>query len=211
MFITARQLEQIYRANGSIVLPYSARLTPAARDWAKLKQVQIGYGDMAAARDEVSCCGGGGTAKASVGSTCLPGPWLWWCDGPCAVVKAGLAGLDKQATLVAMDVVSDPKRTVEVIKKLAEQVKQGKAAGGILAVHSAAGALVWANRCSSLRAMPATTIRGLESGLREVAGNVLVIEHPQLTLMQARNLLSRFVRSQPKPDEAMQQQLNELR
>ena len=41
MIVTARQLEDLYRANGSnghVVLPYRARLTPLAQDWVKAKR-----------------------------------------------------------------------------------------------------------------------------------------------------------------------------
>jgi hypothetical protein len=48
MFFTARQLETLHResgANGQLVLPYRARLTPAAQDWLRSKKVTLGYSD----------------------------------------------------------------------------------------------------------------------------------------------------------------------
>ena len=48
MFVTVRQLEDLYRSNGSnghVVLPYRTRLTPLAQDWVRSKKVAVGYSD----------------------------------------------------------------------------------------------------------------------------------------------------------------------
>src|SRR4051794_26167671 len=48
MFLTARQLEDLHRANGSnghLVLPYRARLTPLAADWVRSRKIALGYSD----------------------------------------------------------------------------------------------------------------------------------------------------------------------
>src|SRR3954471_6731251 len=48
MFLTARQLEDLHRANGSnghLVLPYRARLTPLAVDWVRARKIALGYSD----------------------------------------------------------------------------------------------------------------------------------------------------------------------
>ena len=52
MIYTARQIEDIWKANGSngqVVLPYRARLSPLAIDWVKSKKITLGYADGAAA------------------------------------------------------------------------------------------------------------------------------------------------------------------
>lgn len=210
MFITARQLEEIYRTQGRVVLPYRARLTPAARDWARLKKVSIGYGDEAPAQACVSCCDGqpGAAGVRSDVPAAQSLPWLWWCDGPCPAVKAAIAGIGREANLAALDL--DRSRIVDVVRTLAREVKAGRAAGGILAVSAAAEALVYANRCPSLRAIAGTTMAAVESGVRDVAANVLVIEHPRATLMQVRNILTRFVRGRRELSEDLKQRLREL-
>ncbi len=210
MFFTARQLEQMHRSKGCIVLPYQARLTPAARDWVRLNKVQIGYGDEKLA--DVSCCEGPAPritrAQASGDGQRLS--WLWWCDGPCAAARAAIVGMGREANLVPLDLANDPKRIVEVIRTLAGEVKAQRAAGGILAVNAAAEALVYANRCPGLRAIAGTSMTAVEIGVRDVAANVLVIEHPRATLMQVRNLLARFVRGQREVSESLRQRLREL-
>ncbi len=205
MFFTARQLEQMHKAQGRIVLPYSARLTPAARDWLKLKNLTIGYGDESMSSSCVSCCDSDKKIEAAPAL-----PWLWWCDGPCGATKAAIVGMSKEANLSAMDLANDPKRIVEVVKTLAGEVKAGRAAGGILAVNAAAESLVYANRCQSLRAIAGTSMAAVEIGVRDVAANVLVIEHPRATLMQVKNILSRFVRGKRELSDVLRQRLVEL-
>lgn len=212
MFFTARQLEQMHRTSGCIVLPYRARLTPAARDWVRLKKVPIGYGDEAMAQSTVSCCDGpgpkSGSDRAADGATGLP--LLWWCDGPCAAARAAIVDMGRETNLVPVDIAGDPKRIIEVVKHLASEVKAGRAAGGIIAVTAAAEALVYANRCSTLRAIAATSMAAVETGVRDVAANVLVIEHPRAMLMQVRNMLMRFVRGRRAPGEALLRRLRDL-
>ena len=47
MIFTQRQLDQLLKLQGKIVLPYRARLSPAARDWVRHNKVAIGYDDSA--------------------------------------------------------------------------------------------------------------------------------------------------------------------
>src|SRR5687767_12861937 len=129
MIVTARQLEDLHRqngGNGSLVLPYRARLTPLAQDWVKAKRMSLGYGDVA---KPGSANGHGGslvvasaaaptTAAASpaakadacctecahdAGPCCSSTAYLWWCDGPCGPAKAALTMHEKESDLKALD------------------------------------------------------------------------------------------------------------
>src|SRR5437016_10710226 len=92
MIFTARQLQDLHKSNGHIVLPVGARLTPLATDWLRAKSISVTYGEEPAPE-------GAGLAKppASAGgswrssSPATPGTILWWCDGPCGQSKAALA------------------------------------------------------------------------------------------------------------------------
>src|SRR2546423_9710064 len=83
---------------------------------------------------------------------------LWWCDGPCGVAKAAIAGQAKESTLSAIEVPADAQQLVRVIKHVAAEVKGGRAVGGVLLVASGAAAVVLANRCPSLRAILGTNL-----------------------------------------------------
>lgn len=201
MIYTARQLEDLHRANGQIVLPYGARLTPLAVDWASAKKIKVGYGNVEPPRVQ---------SEAKAQATADARPLLWWCDGPCGSAKAAVVAQGKESSLAAVDIPADGKSLVKVVKHLAGEVKAGRAAGGVLLVQSGAAAMVFANRCPSLRAVLGTCLESVEQGIQQLAANVLVIEYPHRTLMQVRNVLSRFARGSKQPSDDVQQQLKEL-
>ena len=211
MIFTARQLEDLHKANGHVVLPYGARLTPLAVDWARAKKIVVGYGP-----DELVKSQGNGGVKAIGGAdgakpqAAAAGAFLWWCDGPCGAAKAAVGALAKESNLSAVDLPADVKQLVPVIRKMAAAVKEGKAAGGLLLVQSAAAGVVLANRCASLRAIVGTTLESLEAGITQVAANVLVLEYPNKSFSQLKNLLSRFVRARRDVSEDLKRQIEEL-
>src|SRR5947207_1779320 len=95
MIYTARQLEDLWKANGSngqVVLPYRARLSPMASDWIKSKKINVGYSDDAAVKVE---------SKPAIEAAIAPaaGSFLWWCDGPCGTAKAALSAQARESKL----------------------------------------------------------------------------------------------------------------
>jgi len=211
LIFTARQLEDLHKSNGHVVLPYGARLTPLAADWARGKKIQIGYGP-----DElVKQANAGKPASAfSVGDGAKPqaavGAFLWWCDGPCGAAKAAVGAQAKESSLSAIELPGESKQLVQAIKKIAAAVKEQKSTGGVLLVQSAAAAVVLANRCASLRAIVGTTLESLEAAISQVAANVLVLEYPNKSFSQLKNLLSRFVRAKHEVSEELKKQIEEL-
>jgi ribose 5-phosphate isomerase RpiB len=217
MIVTARQLEDLHRqsgSNGRVTLPYRARMTPLAQDWIRSKKVVVGYGDVGPAPD--------GTASPTAAATTNMNPplaashapsagsFVWWCDGPCGPAKAAVIAHEKEASLRALDKPTDSKQLVSVLKAIAADVKSGRTQGAILLVQNGALATVFANRCPSLRAILGTSLEAVEQGIQQAAANVLIIEHPQKTLQQTRNLLSRFTRGKRALSEDVQRQLQEL-
>ncbi len=207
MILTARQLEDLYKAdgsNGQVVIPYRARLTPLAQDWIRAKKVKLGYADVAPTPG----------AKASDDkpkeSPTGPNTLLWWCDGPCGPAKAALMAQAKETAMSPLSIAAEAKHTAAAVKAIAADVKAGKAAGGILIVKLGAAAMVYANRCPSLRAILGTCMESVDQGVREVAANVLVIEHPYKNLPQVKNLLARFAKGNRELSEDVKRQLGEL-
>jgi ribose 5-phosphate isomerase RpiB len=141
---------------------------------------------------------------------CSQAPYFWWCDGPCGPAKAALTIQEKESVLKALDAQSGASQIVPVIKKLAAEVKAGRAAGGVLMVHNGAAAMVYANRCPSLRAVLGTCQEAVEQGIQLVAANVLVVEYPHRTLQQMKNMLGRFVKARRELNEDVKRQLQEL-
>ena len=214
MFVTVRQLEQIYKGNGSnghVTLPYRARLTPLAQDWVRSKRVAVGYSDGEAQKpaDRAGEFSGraqhaGPAAESSSGAT------LWWCDGPCGPAKAALVACERESTLRPLDVPQDARRIGNVVKNVAEKLKAGQADAAILMVQTGAAAVVFANRCPSLRAVLGTCLESVEQGIQQVGANVLIIEYPHRTLQQMKNMLGRFVRAKRELPEEVRRQLQEL-
>ena len=204
MIFTARQLEDLHKSNGHVTLPYGARLTPLAVDWARSRKVAVGYTniEMPVGAKAITTTAHASTAPAA--------PILWWCDGPCGAAKAAITALAKETPLAPIEIPADRKQTVPAIKHLAATIKAGKAGGGVLLVDTGAAAVVFSNRCPSLRAILGTSLQAVEQGVQLVAANVLVIEYPRLTLMQVRNLLARFVRAPRDVSEDVKRQLEEL-
>jgi hypothetical protein len=201
MMVTARQLAEMHKAaggKGPIVLPYRARLTPLAADWVRSAKVSIGYGEASASVEE----------KKAVSSTV--GEYLWWCDGPCGAAKAAITMEAKQTPMRSIDPPSAGCPLTAALKIMAAEVKAGNALGGLLMVESGGAAVVLANRSVSLRAIVGTSIAAVDQGLNQIAANVLVIEHPRLSLAQVRNLVSRFVRAKRELSEEARRSLTEL-
>jgi hypothetical protein len=201
MIFTARQLEQLHRSNGHVTLPYAARLTPLAKDWLRTRKIAVGYSDV---QNDV-----GIRPERSVDAR-PKAPLLWWTDGPCGPAKAALLGAAREAAIEAIEIGVDPRRLAEAVRILARQTKDSRISGGVLLVENGAAAMVYANRCRSLRAVLGTCLGAVEHGLNCVAANVLVIEHPHQTMPQVRNMLGRFLRSRREVSDEINRQLEEL-
>jgi hypothetical protein len=201
MIFTARQVEDLHKSNGHVRLPVGARLTPLASDWLRSRKIGIAYGD-----DQAAVA----TSVARSSSPATPGTVLWWCDGPCGQAKAAIASQARETNLQPMPVTAEAKYLIAAVKHLAGEIKGDRAVAGVLLVQSGAAAVVYANRCPSLRAILGTCRDAVQQGIELVGANVLVIEHPYQTLQQTRNLLSQFVRMRRTPGEDVKRQLQEL-
>src|ERR1044071_5212905 len=101
MIFTARQLEDLHKSNGHVVLPYGARLTPLAADWARAKKIAVGYGP-----DDLAKHANVAKSTAAIGATSQAssaGAFLWWCDGPCGAAKAAVGAQAKESSLSGIE------------------------------------------------------------------------------------------------------------
>lgn len=203
MIYTARQVEQIFKAHGQLVLPPNARLTPLAADWIRARKLSISWSAQSPAAQPSQAPAA--TPDASAGT-----PFLWWCDGPCGQAKAALSAFERSAGLAPLDVPSSESATIQAVRALAQSLREQKARGGIMLVRAAGAAMVFANRCPSIRAVLGTCLDAVDQAANTVGANVLVIEHPYKTFSQLRTLIGRFVRGPFAPSDAVQRQLQEL-
>jgi hypothetical protein len=205
MILTARQLQDLQGKTDQIVLPYGARLSPLAMDWARSRKLKIGYGP-----SEIAQTSAPPEIPAEKSTSPVPGGLLWWCDGPCGAAKAALAAQARESNLSEIDLPSEATQLTAAIKKLAAGVKAGAASGGILLVKSASEAVVYANRCKSLRAVVGTCLESVEQGISAVGANVIIVEYPHRSFSQIRNVLARFARGSKQPSSETQRKLEEL-
>jgi len=216
MIITARQLEDLHRqagGNGHLTLPYRARLTPLAADWVKSRKIVLGYSSVAAPAGSASAEAPPLAVSRSSDSSTASSPQssiLYWCDGPCGPAKAAVVAHEKQSNLWQLDKPADAREIVAVVKAIAAEIKAQRASAAIVFVQHGAGAMVFANRCPSLRAVLGTCLEAVDQGVLQMAANVLVIEHPYKTLQQVKNMIGRFVRGPRKLSDDVQRQLQEL-
>jgi len=201
MIVTARQLEDQHKNTGQVKLPRAARLTPLALDWIKAKRIQIQYDDVPAATN---------SATAAAGSAVPTTSTLWWCDGPCGAAKGAIMTLSREIGLAELPVPQDARQIVKAIKHLAGEIKAGRATTGVLIVKTGAPAVVFANRCPSIRAVLGTCLDAIEQGVQQVAANVLVVEHPYQTMSQVKNMVSRFAKAKRELSDEVKKQLQEL-
>src|ERR1700722_18790430 len=131
MILTARQLQDLQARSSEkdqIVLPYGARLSPLAIDWARSKRIKIGYGPTELTAAKHPAPGEPVPTAAPLGVKTL----LWWCDGPCGAAKAAIAAQSRESNLAAIELPSETKQLTAVIRKLATEIKAGRAGGGVL-------------------------------------------------------------------------------
>ena len=230
MIVTARQLQDLHArtsGDGQIVLPYGARLTPLAVDWVRSKRINVGYGpDSLLSSPDFASSPAPGTPGEGRGaghvdsskssspqpSTAAPtdGMILWWCDGPCGAAKAALSAQSRESRLAPIEFSAEPSQLTAAIKHLASQIKSAQAGGGVLLVKSAAEAIVYSNRCPSLRAVVGTCLESVDQAMTSIGANVLILEYPYKSLPQIRNLLARFARGPRIAPESIQHRLKEL-
>ena len=186
MIFTARQLEELHRGNGHVTLPYRARLTPLAQDWLRQKKLAIGYADVEV--KPVSPVHSDRSRRLQ-----FRGPFVLVVRWP---VWAGKSGLDGAVEGIELERAWNRQRREPTRSRDQERSqtksKANRLSGAILLVKTGAEAIVYANRCPSLRAVLGTCIDAVEQGIQQVAANVLVIEHPYKTLSQVKNLVGRF-------------------
>jgi hypothetical protein len=205
MIITARQLEQLARAGGPVVLPFQARLSPLAADLVRAKKILVRFDVIAPA--EVTQ-----KLKSAPSAKPLPqtGRFAWWCSGACGQVKAALTMLGRELPISPLAVLADASRPIAAVREIARLMRDESLTGAVLAVEHAGETLVLANRCRRIRAIGAASVSAIDAARASVAPNVLVLEHTKLSLAQARSLVDRFVRLYEPPTDAITRELAEL-
>lgn len=205
MIFTQRQIEALYKTRNCVVLPIGSRLSPLAKDWIKSRKIDIEYGETPPAQADVDSAG-----CAASSSPEGKAKYLWWCDGPCGQAKAAISPLERELGLRLLEIEKNERAILLAIRSLAQRIAKRKCDAAILLVRSGATAMVYANRCASIRAILGTCGDAVEQGIRLIGANMLVIEHPHKTLSQVRSMAARFLKAPHQASAEVSRLLQEL-
>lgn len=194
--ITATQLQAAMNAatDGVALLTHDARLTPLANDLARQHAKRVKR--LAPSSAFVS-----NLQPANL-------PWLWWIEGSCPVVQQVTTQRTNQLRAIAQ--AHHDKALVPVVRELASAIRNKQAAGGLLFVRNAARAIVYANRCASIRAIVGTCGEAVEQGITEIGANVLVIEYPHHGPKSTSAMIDRLIGQHPSVSPATERELADL-
>jgi hypothetical protein len=187
MYVTARQLEQLHRTTGAAVLPFEARLTPAAVDWARHHGIEIRRVAKVLADSTAHAM----TSPIPVAPT-LRAPYGWWSGVASGVAKAALLAVERERGLTPLSVAADDRDLSALAREVQSRVAAGTLAGAVVVVANAGLATVVLNRVG-LRAIVGSTLVLTDAAIREASPHVLIIEADRWSLHELKRLVERFV------------------
>jgi len=193
--VTASQLQAAMDASpdGVAVLAPDARLSPLGNDLARQHPKRVKRAS---------------ALSANPAGQPAPLPWLWWIDGSCAAVEQIVA--QRAGRLSAATAVRGPQGLSNVVRELSALLHGRRVAGGLLFVPSAAKAVCYANRCTSIRAVVGTCGEAVEQGVTELGANALVIEYPHQGPSAMAAMVDRMLQEAAVAPPAVERELADL-
>lgn len=193
--VTANQLRTAMDASGDgvAVVAADARLTPLAKDLAREKPGKL---------RRVT------TAAADAGTPGDGGRWLWWSERH---FPSSSSMMDRLVgRLVRTGAGRSGAELWQVVRDIAAAVRNGRAAGAVLFVSSAAQAGCFVNRCASLRAVVGTCEDAVAQGMAQVGANVLIVEVPHVLPEVIEAMVGRMTGMRPRVPGHVERALKEL-
>jgi hypothetical protein len=206
MYVTARQLEQMLRESGTIVLPAGARLTPGAQDLVRSKKLELSY-DAVAGKPQVQLTASGTSPAPS--PSVAGASFVYWCGVKSGAAKAAISMTSREVNLRELPVSGDAANPIAAVRATIESIKNKSAVGAIHVVDHASIVSVLANRSPHLRAVVGTSLGAIDLGLTQLGANVLIVEPGNMPLMMIRNLILKFIRSPRGMSEELVRALGE--
>jgi hypothetical protein len=208
MYLSARQLQDLLKSGGELVLPFGTRLTPAAQDLARSRKLEIRFDVTAKSPTQTSQIKSPEPVQAVAHAGA--GSFFWWCSTRSGTAKAAIAMVSREAPLRSIEVQEDAGKTPVAVKSLISALRTNNARGGIFVLDHAGAATVMLNRSRHVRAIVGTSLASIEAGLRDISANVLLIEPGTHALMTLKNMIARFVRGGAAPSPELQHELLSL-
>ena len=185
VWVTAEMLAARADGAGSVSLAMNEYLTPAARDWAASRGVQVLRGTVLPAGEPVTRSVPGRVRPAVLTRTL--GLVVNRPDGKvaAALASAGRAGL----ATVAFD---ESSCWMVNARAMCEAVNAGQVAGGVLIDRYAAAGMVLVAKIRGIRPVQGVSAAAVEAALRQFDANVLVIGHVAVSVYELRSMIDRF-------------------
>jgi ribose 5-phosphate isomerase RpiB len=180
--VTAILLNDLLRAGEDIRLHKNSLITPAARDWIKEHDVPItwlednnpGHGNLAVVMDD-------SLAEMRAMRTMLDR-------------KGGLAEVIKPGSEVSS--------LVSATRKLCGMISRKEVCRGVVFAQDGAAPVCVANKHKNIRAALGMNVPMVEDAVRKLGVNLLVIEYPDMTTYQMKQMIERMQKgaSAPQPE-----------
>lgn len=201
MILTQRQIEQLFKTHGKLVIPFRARLTPSAQDWVRHNKVALAYDEIKLDLSQKPAASHAGVNQAK---------YLWWADGPDGIAKAAIGMSAREVALEPMPILEDCSRAISAVRTISQSITSSTAHGGVIVAKNPAIASLLANKASNLRAVVASSMAHVEEAINTIGANVMVIEREKWSLSPLKNLLVRFCKLPRKTDTVIEAELKSL-
>ena len=184
--ITANVLEDLRREGREIRIPHDALLTPSARDWVRHAAYPIAWFDLQADAKGATLGVAGALSLASL--RCLH------------------TELERIAGEVRVfESEGNRRKLLRGLCRMCSAIQRGELTRGLVLVEDGAISACVANKYRGIRACVGTGLIATDAAVRELGINVLIIEYPQRTFHEMRQMIRRLVVGPGQPDKAVSQ------
>lgn len=184
--ITANALEDLRREDREIRIPRDALLTPSARDWIRHAACPITWLEAQAEGDGAMLGVVGGLSLASM--RCL---------------HTELERIAGQVRVFESE--GNRRKHLRALGRMCSAIQRGELTRGLVLVEDGAVSACVANKYRGIRACVGTGVIATDAAVRELGINVLIIEYPQRTFHEMRQMIRRLVSAPGQPDKAVSQ------
>ena len=184
--VTAKMLDDLRREGREVVVPDGALITPAARDWFRDNAYPVTFSDGPADAS-------GRAAKLGVAGN---------------LAQPGLRSLRTEIERIAgrlevFDAGSEGTTQLAALRRLCGAVQRGELNRGLALTEDGAIPTCVANKFRGIRACVGSNVSGVDQAVRELGINVLVIEYPDRTFHEMRQMIRKLVAGDGQTVEAV--------
>jgi len=184
VWLTVEMLAARADGAGAVALAHNERLTPAARDYAASRGLEVVRGAAPAQRPVTHLASGQVTPAALTRTLALV------VNRPDSKVEAALAALTRAGVVTRGFAEADC--WMANTRAMCAEIGSGALAGGVLIDRYAAAGIVLAAKIKGIRPVQGVSAAAVEAALRQFNANLLVIGHATHSVYEIRSMIDRF-------------------